>query len=136
MSGWLGFSLMALCLWGIWGVLSKIATLSLPSPAVYVLAILGHLIGVGYLLATGQLTIPWHPGGVAAALAAGLFMAFGLLSFFTALARGPATVVVPLTALYPLVTVVLAWAILRESLDVRHLAGICLALAAVWLLSK
>jgi transporter family protein len=63
-------------------------------------------------------------------------MAFGLLCFLNALTVGAATVVVPLTALYPLVTVILSWALLRENLTPRHLAGIALALLAGWLLSK
>lgn len=63
-------------------------------------------------------------------------MAVGLLLFFEALARGPAMVVVPLTALYPAVAVVLSRIFLQEALTLRHLAGLALALAAVWLLSK
>jgi len=133
---WFGFSLMALGLWGIWGFLSKVATQHLPSPAVYLLSISGHLAVIGYLGATGGLAIPWQPTGVAVALAAGVCMAFGLLGFFQALAAGTAAVVVPLTALYPVVTVILSWAVLHETPTPRHLAGIALALAAVWLLSK
>jgi transporter family protein len=136
MANWLGFSLMALTLWGVWGVLSKVATQHLPSQAVYLLAITGHLVVVGYLAAQKGLAIPWHPGGVAAGLAAGVAMAFGLLFFFRALALGAASVVVPVTALYPLVTVVLSRVVLQESLTPRHLAGVALALLAVWLLSR
>ena len=133
---WLGFSLMAVVLWGLWGFLSKVATLQLPSEAVYLLAITGHLAVVGYLAATGGLTIPWQPAGLAAALGAGICMACGLLYFFKALAGGAASVVVPLTALYPVVTVILSWTLLHEGFTLQRLAGIALALAAVWLLSK
>jgi bacterial/archaeal transporter family protein len=133
---WFYFSLVALGLWGVWGFLSKVAAQQLPSPAVYLLAVTGHLAVIGYLGLTGGLTLPWHPVGLTVALAAGICMAFALLSFFKALAGGPATVVVPLTALYPVVTVVMSWALLHETLTPRHLAGIALALVAVWLLSK
>jgi transporter family protein len=133
---WFNFSLAALGLWGVWGVLSKAASRHLPAAAVYLLAVAGHLAVIGYLGLTGGLTIPWQPAGLAFALAGGVCMAFGLLSFFSALAAGPASVVVPLTALYPMVTVVLSWALLKEDLTLRHLAGILLALAAGWLLSK
>ena len=134
--GWLAFSLMALGLWGAWGFLSKVATQQLPPPAVYLLAVCGHGVVIGYLWLGGGLTIPGPSWAMAAALAAGLCMAFGLLCFFKALAGSVATVVVPLTALYPLVTVVLSWAVLREEMTPRHLAGIALALLAGWLLSK
>ena len=134
---WLGFSLMAVGLWGLWGFLSKVAALRLPTGAVYLLSITGHLAVVGYLATAGGLAVPWQPAGLAAALGAGLSMAFGLLFFLRALAAGgTAGVVVPLTALYPMVTVILAWILLQEDFTLRHLAGVALALAAVWLLSK
>jgi len=136
MASWLGFSLMAVGLWGVWGLLSKVAAQSLPSQAVYLLAITGHLVVIGYLAATAGLAIPWHPAGVAAALAAGVAMAFGLLSFFRALAQAPVAVVMPLTALYPVVTVILSQVVLHESLTLRQFLGVALALAAMWLLSR
>jgi transporter family protein len=133
---WLGFSLLALGLWGVWGFLGKVASQHLPAPQIYLLAISGHLMVVGYLLVGGLGPFSWHPWGVGAALGAGLAMAVGLLFFFEALARGSAMVVVPLTALYPAVAVVLSRVFLQEALTLRHLAGLALALAAVWLLSK
>jgi len=133
---WLWFSVMAVVLWGGWGFLSKVATRELPSQAVYLLSICGHAVVASYLWWGGGLSISGHPWGLAAALGAGLCMALGLLFFLKALTLGAASVVVPLTALYPLVAVVLSWAVLREGMTLRHLAGIALALAAGWLLSK
>jgi bacterial/archaeal transporter family protein len=134
---WLAFSLMAVGLWGLWGFLTKVATLQLPVPAVYLVSITGHLAVIGYLAATGGLAIPWQSAGLAAALGAGLCMAFGLLFFLKGLAAGgTASLVVPLTALYPMVTVVLSWLVLHEDFTLRRLAGVALALVAVWLLSK
>jgi transporter family protein len=133
---WLGFSLLALGLWGVWGFLGKVASQHLPSQVVYLLTISGHLVVVGYLLVGGLGPVSWQPWGIGAALGAGIAMAVGLLLFLEALAQGPATVVVPLTALYPAVTVVLSRIFLQEALTLRHLIGLALVLAAVWLLSK
>jgi bacterial/archaeal transporter family protein len=133
---WLAFSILTLILWGVWSFLGKVATQHLPSPAVYLLTISGHLVVVAFILVEGLGPVTWQPAGVAAALGSGIAMAVALLFFFKALARGPAIVVVPLTALYPAVAVVLSWIFLRESLTLRHLIGLALALAAVWLLSK
>ncbi|MGA8573903.1 MAG: EamA family transporter [Desulfobaccales bacterium] len=133
---WLGYSLIALGLWGLWGFFCKVATLELPPVAAYLLSIAGHLAVIGYLAGTGSLAIPWQAAGVAAGLGAGLCMAFGLLFFFKAMAGGTAAAVVPVTALYPLVTVILSWTLLHESVTLRHVAGVALALTAVWLLSK
>jgi transporter family protein len=136
MVNWLGFSLLALGLWGVWGFLGKVASQHLPSHVVYLLTISGHLMVVGYLLVGGLGPVAWQPVGIGAALGGGIAMAVALLFFLEALARGPASVVVPLTALYPAVTVVLSRVFLKEPLTLRHLAGLALALAAVWLLSK
>jgi transporter family protein len=133
---WLGFSLLALGLWGVWGFLGKVAAQNLPAQMVYLLTISGHLVLVAFILVNGLGPVAWQPWGVGAALASGVAMAVALLFFLKALARGPALVVVPLTALYPAVTVLLSWLFLREALTLRHLAGLALALAAVWLLSK
>jgi transporter family protein len=133
---WLGFSLLALGLWGVWSFLDKVATQHLPPQVVYLLTICGHLVVEAYLLAGGLGPVAWRPWGVGAALGAGIAMAVALLFFLEALAMGPATMVVPLTALYPAVTVILCWIFLKEALTLRHLTGLALALAAVWLLSK
>jgi len=133
---WLGFSLLALGLWGVWGFLGKVAAQQLPSQTVYLLAISGHLVVVVYLLAGGIGKVAWHPWAVGAALGSGLAMAVALLCFYEALGRGPAAVVVPLTAIYPAITVLLSAVFLQEALTLRHSAGLALALVAVWLLSK
>ena len=134
---WLEFALLATGLWGLWGFLSKVATLQLPVGAVYLISLVGYVAVAGYLAAARGLAVPWHPGGLAAALGAGICMACGLLCFFKALAGGPPVgVVVPLTALYPLVTVILSWIVLREGLSLRQLVGMALALPAVWLLAS
>ncbi len=97
---------------------------------------IGYLPVFGILLYETGGKIPWHPWGWAAAVAAGMSTGFGLFFFFRALHQGAASVVVPLTSLYPVVTVVLSWLFLRESLSPRQLTGLVLAIAAVWLLSE
>lgn len=135
MSGWLGLALAALILWGVWGVLGKAASQVLPFQAVYVVGVAGHLGMIVVVLAATGFHLPWQPVGWAAALGAGFCTSVGLLCFYGALAGGPAAVVVPLTSLYPVVTVLLSWLFLKETLTLRHLAGIALALLAGWLLA-
>jgi len=136
MSQWLIFSLLAGGLWGVWGFMGKVATQHLPPQGVYLIGMLGYLPVAGFLLAAQGVKIPWHPWGWGAAFGAGLSTAVGLFCFFRALALGKAALVVPLTAMYPVVTVVLSWLFLKESITLRHLAGVVLALVAVWLLSE
>ena len=136
MSAWLALSLVSLGLWGIWGVFSKVATQQLGPQVTYLLGIFGYLPVFAILLYETGGKIPWHPWGWAAALAAGMSTGFGLFFFFRALHHGAASVVVPLTSLYPVVTVFLSWLFLRESLSPRQLLGLILAMTAVWLLSE
>lgn len=136
MSTWLALSLAALVAWGLWGVFSKVGTQHLGPAAAYFIGMFGYLPVFGILLYETGGRIPWHPWGWAASLAAGLSTAFALLFFFRALSQGAASVVVPLTSLYPLVTVTLSWLFLKETLTPRHLVGLLLALVAVWLLSE
>jgi len=136
MSSWLPLALVSLGLWGIWGVLAKVATQQLGPKSAYLLGIFGYVPVLSILLYETGGRVPWLPWGWAAALGAGLSTGFGLFFFFRALHHGAASVVVPLTSLYPVVTVTLSWLFLRESLTPRQLTGLVLALVAVWLLSE
>jgi bacterial/archaeal transporter family protein len=136
MATWVAFSLMALTFWGVWGLLTKVATLFLPPYTAYLISTFGYLPIIGFLLVESGFKIPWHPVGWSVSLAAGLCAALGVLCYYRALAGGAASKVVPLTALYPLLTVVLSYIVLKEHLGLRQLAGIGLALVAVWLLSE
>jgi len=64
-----------------------------------------------------------------------LLTALGTLCFFAALERIPASIVSPLIAAYPLVTVALAAAILRERIRPLQIAGAICAVAGLALLS-
>ena len=136
MSSWLALSLVSLGLWGLWGVFSKVATQHLGPQVAYLLGMTGYLPVFGILLYETGGRVPWQPWGWAAAVAAGMSTGFGLFFFFRALHHGTASVVVPLTSLYPVVTVILSWLFLKESLSPRQLTGLILAVAAVWLLSE
>ncbi len=136
MSSWLALSLVSLGLWGLWGVFTKVSTQHLGPQGAYLLGMLGYIPAFVILLYETGGRVAWHPWGWAAAVAAGMSTGFGLFFFFRALNYGAASVVVPLTSLYPVVTVILSWLFLRESLSPRQLAGLVLAMAAVWLLSE
>jgi drug/metabolite transporter (DMT)-like permease len=69
-------------------------------------------------------------------IAVGLLMAIGTLALFAALRRGKASIVTPMTALYPLITVILAVLFLNEHLDLTKIAAIAVALIAAMALSK
>jgi EamA-like transporter family len=59
------------------------------------------------------------------------FTGLGMLAYYAALARGQASIVGPFTALFPLLTLALAFAFLRERINRVQAAGMIFALAAV-----
>ena len=68
------------------------------------------------------------------AFAGGIVTCLGNVAYYDAVARGEkVATVVSLTALYPLVTIVLAVLMLRERLNRVQCAGVALSFAAIWL---
>jgi transporter family protein len=73
--------------------------------------------------------------GIIPAFLTGVLNYLGLLCFMYAIRVGKVSIVAPLTALYPVVTLVLAMIFLRERINPVQLAGIILALVSVVLIS-
>jgi len=69
------------------------------------------------------------------AYAAGVAGAAGFLLYLLAVTDHDASIVSSITALYPIVPVVLGYALLKEKLTPLNYAGVALALVAVFLLS-
>ena len=74
--------------------------------------------------------------GVGLAVLAGVIGSVGSVSFYYVLSKSEASVMIPLTALYPALTAVLAIIFLHESITLTKIWGIALSLAAIYLLSK
>ena len=66
----------------------------------------------------------------------GFFAFVGFLTFFAALEKGSASTVVTLSALYPVVTILISTTLLHEKLTTRQGFGIVLALIASALLAS
>ena len=72
----------------------------------------------------------------ATAMAGGILDMLANLLYLLATRRGPLTLVVTLSALYPASTVMLAWRVLHERLTGRQWAGVALALGAIVLIVR
>ena len=132
---WLLFALLALALWGVWGIFPKLATNYLSPTSVMVYEGIGHIVVVVAVLAYLGFRPEVHPKGITFAILAGLVGTLGSLVFLFALSRGKASVVVPLTAMYPVVTIGLSLWLLHEPLTLKQGAGIVLALLAILMFS-
>lgn len=135
MKEWMPTAIATFILWGLWAFLPKLATEHIdPRSALVYQSIGGLIVGLGTLIAM-RFKISFHPLGMTFALISGLFGFLGVLAFMVTLAKGPVSLVVPLSALYPVLSVVLALVFLRESMTVRQGLGFLLSLVAVVLIS-
>ncbi len=135
MPRWFLLTVAAVLCWGLWAVISKLIGESVTAAQSQALSTLG-LIPV--MLALGCSKKPTPTGnrrrGVINAFLAGALTCAGNVAYYHALGAGAkASTVVPLTALYPLVTIALAVLLLRERLNVIQLGGAALSLVAIYL---
>jgi uncharacterized membrane protein len=123
--------------WGIWGLLSAVASGVLPALMVQVLSSVG-LIPVAILLLFSKNLRDFNRlgKGAMAAFAAGVLGGTGNLALFQSLRlEGEASVIIPLSGMYPLVTVIVAKLFLKERINGVQVIGIVLSLVAIYLFS-
>ncbi len=137
MRPWFLWTLLAVFCWGIWAVVGKLIGESLSPAMTQAFSTLGL---VPVILALGLSRRLQAEGdrrrGALFALCAGALTSLGNITYYSVLSGGAkAAVVVPLTALYPLVTILLAVMLLKERLNFIQSAGIVLALCAIYLLN-
>jgi transporter family protein len=136
MASWVFNSLVALVCFGLWGFLPKIAVRYLSPKSALIYEVLGvFAAGCVFFLTVGK-TVDTDMRGAVPAIATGIFGTVGFLCFLHALTVGSVSVVATLTALYPVVTILLAAAFLRESITLTQVAGMGLAIVSVILLSR
>lgn len=126
-----------LLFWGVWGIVVKLVTKDIGMQAL----IWGQLGAIGlfpvyFILFKEMLPLEFKVGTIALSVVAGMLGVLGTMTFYVLLRIAPASIVVPLSALYPVVTVVLAYFFLHEDLSLTRLAGVACALAAIWLLTS
>ncbi|HVT93470.1 MAG TPA: DMT family transporter [Bryobacteraceae bacterium] len=132
---WLIPALLCILCWGVWGLLVKIGSDTASPEQLQILFTLGLLPLSLFMLFRLRLKVDRNTGGVIYGVLNGVFTGFGLLAYYAAMHRGKASVVGPVTGLFPLLTVALAFLVLRERLNRVQAGGVALALAAVVILS-
>lgn len=136
MDRWYTMILLAIVCFAVGSFLGKLASLKDIPHRVY------FFEGVGTL--TVFTTFVLYNRGVifnnfsfnAPALLMGLTWGIGTVLFIAALKYAKLSVTVPLTAVYPALTVILAFIFLGEKLSPREIAGVLLAIGSAALLAK
>ena len=137
MPRWLAYSLLTIVCWGAWGAVSKVASDGVDADTNQIFFTLGLLPLIALVARSPRLQGgSERRAGIGWAFLTGILGGTGNIAFFRALAvGGKASVVVPATALFPIVTVILAVGFLHERLGRAQKAGLLLALVAIYLLS-
>jgi bacterial/archaeal transporter family protein len=126
----IALSLVAVVLWGIVGLLQKVTTNYITADAVLIWDRVGYLCLLPWLLATTSLSNLGSRDLLIGTLA-GIANSLGAWFLYVSLESGAkASIAVPLTSLYPLLTVLMAMVFLGEKVRPLQWSGIALALIA------
>jgi len=132
---WVRWSVLALFSWGLWAIMAKLIGEALSgthNQALSTLGILPVVLALG--VAKKSSTRENRRRGIPCALVGGVLACVGNVVYYGVLSRGgKAAMIVPLTALYPLVTILLAMLLLKEQLSRIQTAGLLLSLVAIYL---
>jgi transporter family protein len=136
-SSWMLLSIATVLLWGSWGLQSKMIVDRISPWMNQVLFSIGLVPLLAWMFFSKNLR---HAAGVpkkgaAYGLLTGILGGIGNVTFYLALSEGKASVIVPMIGLAPLITVVIALIILKESINRAQGIGLVLALISIYLLS-
>jgi transporter family protein len=135
MNSWFLWTILAMITFGAWGFFPKLAVSYInPQSALIYQVIGGLLVGI-ITLAMVNFKPEMHPMGILYGLLTGITGVLGTLFYYFAASKGQIAIVVSLTALYPLITILLAIIFLNETLVLKQYVGLGFALAAIVLLT-
>lgn len=132
---WLRYALLCILSWGLWGFLSKVGSAAASPLQMQILFTLGMLPVAAGMLFGMRGKVDCDRIGVSYGLLCGIVTGLGTLGYFAALRVQDASVVTPITGVFPALTVVLAFIVLRERLNRVQIGGMLLALASIVILS-
>ena len=132
------FAGLTILLWGFWGFFGKLALEKNMAPtSVFLAEVLTSVVcAVPVLLIlwrkheAASLYTSWNVFG----LASGAGLALGLFCYYFALEKSQASILVPLTAIYPAVSVLLSYALLHERPHVSQWVGVIFVIVGAILL--
>lgn len=136
MTSWLLPAVFALFSFGLWGFFTKLAVIHIDSKS----ALIYQTLGVVVIGAVALMSMNFKPAtdakGISYAVLTGITYGLGCLFYFIAASKGKIITVVTLTALYPLVTLLFAYLLLKEDINLKQCLGIVFAFVAIFLMSN
>ncbi|HEY0110306.1 MAG TPA: DMT family transporter [Fibrella sp.] len=135
LEGWILYSIAAAFFWGTWGVVAKLISDQVSPFTNHLLFSIGMLFTLPLVIKKVRTNKPSRKG-IGWGLVAGVLAVIGNVAVYQAFTSGGlAAIVIPVTNLYPLVTIVIALLVFKEKLNWINGIGILLAIPAVLMLS-
>ncbi len=132
---WILYSIAAAFFWGTWGVVAKLISDQVSPFTNHLLFSIGMLFTLPLIIKKVRSTKPSRKG-IGWGLVAGVLAVIGNVAVYQAFTSGGlAAIVIPVTNLYPLVTIAIALLVFKEKLNWINGIGILLAIPAVLMLS-
>ncbi len=133
---WLIFTVLALGAFGVVGLLQKLSTDLVSAESALVWLIAGFVLLEPFVY-SGPSMLQYSGRGIAFVFLSGSLNALGSWAILAAMKNGgKASVVVPLTAVYPMVVCLVAPFVLHEHITHMQGAGIACGLGAIFLLAR
>lgn len=122
---------------GVYYFMVKLLSVHIPSLVIiFIGSMLVSAVIYTYLFFTQTPVFPKRKKHMFYALLVSIPMVIGLITYYSAIDRGPVSVVTPIYGLNATVTAFLGIFILREKVSVTRVLGLILAVAAIVLLSR
>lgn len=135
MKEWILPAFGAFLVWGLWSFIPKITVRYISAKSAVIYEVLGGIIVAVIVLYSVNFRPDVHTKGIALGIITGVLGFLGALFFLFAVSKGPVSLVATLTALYPVISILLAIVILNEPITLKQGVGIIFALVAMVLVT-
>jgi transporter family protein len=133
MINWLPTALLSLLSFGLWGLFSKLSLNYIDSRSALIFQTAGVLLIGLFVFGTSNLKLATDSRGLIYAVLTGIAYSLGCYLYLIAADKGKISTIVTVTALYPLITLLLSFVFLHEQIHIKQGLGIIFALIAIYL---
>ncbi|UCE51452.1 MAG: EamA family transporter [Desulfobacterales bacterium] len=121
--------------WGFWGLFPKLAVRYISPTHAMAYQVIGNVIFGIFLFAAIGFRPQIESKGIAFAILAGICGMAGAFLYLLAVGKGKVSIIVFISAMYPVVTIALSYFFLHETITLKEGIGMIFALVAIILFS-
>lgn len=132
---WLVFAIIAALCWGVWGILAKFISAEISPYVNHLMFTIGMLFTLPFIIRKCKKR-DLNLRGVIWGLIGGILAVIGNVAIYNSFGTGGlAAVVIPVSNLYPLVTIIIALLVFKEKMHWMNGIGILIVVPAIIMLS-